>query len=54
MKRGLGKPETFDFLGFTHICSHTRTGKFQLKRKTRRDRMLAGIGYEVLNATQLD
>ena len=53
-KRGLGKPETFDFLGFTHICSHTRTGKFQLKRKTRRDRMLAGIGYEVLNATQLD
>ena len=42
-KRGLGKPETFDFLGFTHICSHTRTGKFQLKRKTRRDRMRAKL-----------
>lgn len=38
-KRGLGKPETFDFLGFTHICGRSREGKFQLKRKTRRDRM---------------
>jgi group II intron reverse transcriptase/maturase len=34
-KRGLGKPETFDFLGFTHICTTTRTGKkFTVKRKT--------------------
>ena len=24
--RGVGKPETFDFLGFTHICGKTRTG----------------------------
>ena len=38
-KRGLGKPETFNFLGFTHICGRSREGKFQLKRKTRRDRM---------------
>jgi group II intron reverse transcriptase/maturase len=38
-RRGMGKPETFDFLGFTHICSRDRRGWFQLKRKTRRDRM---------------
>lgn len=37
--RGLGKPETFDFLGFTHICSRSRRGGFLLQRKTRRDRM---------------
>jgi group II intron reverse transcriptase/maturase len=41
--RGLGKPETFNFLGFTFICGKTRTGKFQLKRKTRRDRMRAKL-----------
>jgi RNA-directed DNA polymerase len=38
-RRGLGKPETFNFLGFTFICGKTRQGKFQIKRKTRRDRM---------------
>jgi RNA-directed DNA polymerase len=38
-RRGLGKPETFNFLGFTFICGQTRAGKFQIKRKTRRDRM---------------
>jgi len=37
--RGLGKPETFNFLGFTYICGKTRSGKFLLTRKTRRDRM---------------
>jgi group II intron reverse transcriptase/maturase len=32
---GQGKPETFDFLGFTHICSKTRDGKrFTVRRKT--------------------
>jgi len=36
---GLGKPETFNFLGFTHICGRSRQGKFLLKRKSRRDRM---------------
>lgn len=42
-KRGLGKPETFNFLGFTHICGRSRAGYFQLKRKTRRDRMRAKL-----------
>jgi RNA-directed DNA polymerase len=32
--RGLGKPETFRFLGFTHICAKTRDGRFKLKRIT--------------------
>ncbi len=30
--RDLAKPETFDFLGFTHICGRSRKGKFLLKR----------------------
>jgi len=38
-QRGLGKPETFKFLGFTHICGKTRKGKFLIHRTTRRDRM---------------
>ena len=38
-RRGLGRPETFNFLGFTHICGRSRRGKFLLKRKSRRDRM---------------
>ena len=42
-RRGLGKPETFTFLGFIFICSKTRQGKFQIKRKTRRDRMRAKL-----------
>jgi len=42
-RRGLGKPETFNFLGFTFICGKTRQGKFQIKRKTRRDRMQAKL-----------
>ena len=34
-KRGEGKPETFDFLGFTHICAKTRKdGYFTVKRKS--------------------
>jgi RNA-directed DNA polymerase len=40
---GLGKPETFNFLGFTHICGKSRRGSFLLKRKTRRDRMRAKL-----------
>jgi RNA-directed DNA polymerase len=35
-KRGDGKPETFDFLGFTHICAKKRNGRFVVKRKTAR------------------
>src|SRR5438128_1019839 len=42
-RRGLGKPETFTFLGFTFICGKTRRGKFQIKRKSRRDRMQAKL-----------
>ena len=42
-QRGLGKPETFDFLGFTFICGTSRRGKFLLKRKTRRDRIRAKL-----------
>jgi RNA-directed DNA polymerase len=42
-RRGLGKPETFDFLGFKHICGRSRAGDFQLKRKSRRDRMRAKL-----------
>jgi group II intron reverse transcriptase/maturase len=38
-KRGLGKPETFMFLGFIHICGKSRRGNFLLERKTRRDRL---------------
>ena len=42
-RRGLGKPETFTFLGFTFICGKSRRGAFQLQRKTRRDRMRATL-----------
>jgi RNA-directed DNA polymerase len=42
-QRGLGKPETFKFLGFVFICGRSRKGKFQLKRKTRRDRTRAKL-----------
>jgi RNA-directed DNA polymerase len=39
----LGKPETFDFLGFTLICGESRSGGFLVRRKTRRDRMRAKL-----------
>ncbi len=42
-RRGLGKPETFNFLGFTFICGKSRRGKFQVKRKSRSDRMRAKL-----------
>jgi group II intron reverse transcriptase/maturase len=43
-KRGLGKPETFDFLGFTHICTVTRIRKgFHVWRKTVKKRMRATL-----------
>ena len=35
-RQGLGKPETFEFLGFTHIAGRNRQGKFQLIRRTSR------------------
>src|ERR687893_2962345 len=42
-KRGLGKPETFTFLGFVLICGKSRRGDFQIRRKSRRDRMRAKL-----------
>jgi group II intron reverse transcriptase/maturase len=38
-RRGQGKPETFDFLGFTHSCDVTRKGKFIVLRQTKKKRM---------------
>lgn len=42
-QRGLGKPETFAFLGFTFICGKSRRGAFQLQRKTQGKRMRARL-----------
>jgi len=43
-KRGEGKPETFNFLGFTHICgTNYRTGRFTVQRKTMGKRMAAKL-----------
>jgi len=42
-RHGLGKPETFNFLGFTFICGKSRRGKFLIKRKSRRDRLRAKL-----------
>jgi RNA-directed DNA polymerase len=42
-RRGLGKPESFNFLGFSFICGKSRQGFFLLKRKSRRDRMRAKL-----------
>ena len=41
--RGDGRPETFDFLGLTHICAKTRKGRFALKRVTSKKRMRAKL-----------
>jgi RNA-directed DNA polymerase len=38
-RNGRGKPETFDFLGFTHMCGKTRKGRFALVRQTVRKRL---------------
>lgn len=49
-ERGQGRPETFDFLGFTHYCSKTRKGGFMVKRKTQRKRVthkLKGLRQEM-------
>jgi group II intron reverse transcriptase/maturase len=42
-KRGEGKPETFAFLGFTHICGQTRSGRFTVIRQTMRKRLKAKL-----------
>ena len=41
--RDLGKPETFDFLGFTHICARMRDGRFWVRRITISKRMRAKL-----------
>src|SRR6266849_9901853 len=48
-ERGEGKPETFNFLGFTHICGKTRRGRFTVIRQTIRKRLQAK-----LKAIQID
>ena len=51
-RKGLSKPETFDFLGFTHICSKTqKAGYFCITRRTIKKRMrikLQGIKAELM------
>jgi len=41
--RGQGKPETFNFLGFTHICGTKRSGRFTVLRQTVRQRLQAKL-----------
>jgi RNA-directed DNA polymerase len=55
-ERGQGKPEVFDFLGFTHICGKTRAGKFLLVRHTSKIRMrtkLRSIREDVMRRRHL-
>jgi group II intron reverse transcriptase/maturase len=42
-RRGEGKPETFQFLGFTHICAKAKNGSFLVKRITDKKRMRAKL-----------
>jgi RNA-directed DNA polymerase len=42
-RNGQGKPQTFNFLGFTFICGRSRRGAFLLRRHTRGDRMRAAL-----------
>jgi len=51
-RRGQGKPETFQFLGFVFICGRTRRGCFQLQRRTRADRMRTRL-QEIKQALKL-
>src|SRR4029453_10365484 len=43
-RAGKGKPETFNFLGFTHICGKKRNGRFTVVRQTIRKRLQAKLG----------
>jgi RNA-directed DNA polymerase len=42
-ERGLGRPETFDFLGFTHVCTKIKDGRFAVRRRTIKKRMAAKL-----------
>ncbi len=49
-RKGLGKPKTFDFLGFTHICGRTRKGKYVVLRHTKKkglQKKLTELGKEL-------
>lgn len=55
-ERGEGKPETFEFLGFAHICGRSRAGRFLLLRRTSKKRMratLRAIRQELLGRRHL-
>jgi group II intron reverse transcriptase/maturase len=41
--RNEGRPDTFDFLGFTHYCGKSRNGKFRVKRRTSRKKFQAAL-----------
>jgi len=43
-RNGRGKPDTFDFLGFTHVCGKTRKGRFAVLRRTSRKRLRRKLG----------
>lgn len=47
-----GKPETFNFLGFTHVCSKTKAGDFTVLRQTMRKRMQAKLKAVALELKQ--
>lgn len=49
--RGVGRPETFEFLGFTHICAKNKKGGFLLRRITSKKRMTAKL-HEVKHSLQ--
>ena len=42
-RRGDRRPETFEFLGFTHMCARDRNGRFKLKRVTSKKKMRAKL-----------
>ena len=42
-EQGLGKPETFHFLGFTHLCGKSRKGTFRIERRTIAQRFRAKL-----------
>ena len=43
IERGIGRPETFEFLGFTHYCTTKRSGEFTVGRRTSRKRLVNQI-----------
>jgi hypothetical protein len=50
-ERGLGKPKTFNFLGFTHLCGRSRKGAFRIERRTMAQRFRAKLDVHFVNPT---